>query len=96
MEAFFCIVLSYAALKAFWKSERKKAKERKSLDLPATNLEKIKAIGDIDKAAKEEEVQDKLRKDVEKQKERDAEHLRKQGYSDELIAVILPTINNGQ
>ena len=30
------------------------------------------------------------------QREKDIEYLKKQGYSDELIAVIIPTINNGQ
>ena len=34
------------------------------------------------------------RKTVKTQEDKDIEELRKQGYTDELIAVILPTINN--
>ena len=45
---------------------------------------------------KEEKEAEKTRKDIEKQKEKEINELRKQGYTDELIAVIIPTINNGQ
>lgn len=34
------------------------------------------------------------RSDAQRQRDKDAEELRKQGYSEELIATILPTINN--
>ncbi len=36
-----------------------------------------------------------MRSPAELQRERDAEELRKQGYSDQVIATILPVINNG-
>lgn len=37
-----------------------------------------------------------VKTEEEKQREKEVQELRKQGYTDELIAVILPTINNGQ
>lgn len=59
------------------------------VDTPQSNMDRLKDIDDI---AREEE----LKKDIDKQKQRDIEELRKQGYTDELIAVILPTIYNGE
>lgn len=34
------------------------------------------------------------RSDAQRQRDKDAEELRKQGYSEKIIATILPTINN--
>lgn len=44
----------------------------------------------VDKSA------DKARKEIERQRNREIEELRRKGYDEELIAVILPTIHNGQ
>jgi hypothetical protein len=37
-----------------------------------------------------------VEEEVKRRREKDIAELKKQGYTDELIAVILPTINNGQ
>lgn len=44
----------------------------------------------VDKSA------DKARKEIERQRNREIEELRRKGYDEELIAVIIPTIHNGQ
>jgi len=80
MDAFWGITLSVLVIRFWWKRENKKARERRE------NRQKQElAIKDPQGS-----------KPMPTQKEKDAEELRKQGYTDELIAVILPTINNGQ
>ena len=105
MDAFWCITLGTIIVAWFWKRERNKAYDRKTEQMKyAKKHEEVKqaeviakyteAFGKpMTKAEKEAEAKAaKFKADRDKQ---EAE-LRKQGYTDELIAVILPTINNGQ
>ncbi len=105
MDPFWGITLSVIAISSFWKRETNKSKERKIRNRKFEDkleqekqkevIEKYTAIFSEPLTPAEEKAK-KLREDIEKQKERDTERLRKEGYTDELIAVILPTINNGQ
>lgn len=103
MELFWCIVLSTIVLRYWWKRNKPDLWEddkEKIKEAPSLNLEAAK---EMQKEAKDKavlaEAQAKLEKE-QKQKQlqydRDVAQLRKQGYTDELIAVIMPTINNGQ
>lgn len=102
MEAFFCIVLSYFVLRAFIKSERNKKLDRlerqeKIKEYQRKEREKLrknKPKVRIEKAPlTAEEIAEA---EIEKQKQRDIEELRKQGYTDDIITMIIPTINNGE
>lgn len=105
MDPFWGITLSLLAISKFWKSERgkniDKRDEQKRIE-DKIEQEKQKAV--IAKytavfsepLTEEEKEAEKLQKDIEKQKERDIAELRKQGFTDELITTIIPTINNGK
>ena len=81
MDAFFSITLSILVLRYWWKH-----RERTVRRPPKQEPIKFAAFDDKVVAAREK---------ARSQRERDEEELRKQGYSDELIATILPVINNG-
>lgn len=87
MEAFWCIVLSFFTLKSFLKRERRKAKERKAINsgVSAEYVDELSEVEELDRKAQDN-----------RQREKEAEELRKQGYTEDIIAIILPTINNGQ
>ena len=97
MDAFWGITLSVIAISWFWKRERIKKEDRR--------YDRQKAAEKIEKQ-RQQEVIDKYtpifagpltaKKKAEREREQETKRLRKQGYTDELIAVILPTINNGQ
>lgn len=105
MELFWCIVLSTIVLRWWWKRNKpdlweddKKKEEIK--EAPSLNMEAAK---EMQKEAKDKailaEAQAKLereQREKQRQYDRDVAQLKKQGYTDELIAVIMPTINNGQ
>lgn len=83
--AFFCITISIFVLSKWWKHQRVKWYRRNEFKVIPNNIRtQIKP-----------DVKD-LEKEVDNQKKKDIEALKKQGYTDELIAIILPTINNGQ
>lgn len=91
MDAFWCILLSFFVIRYAIK------------EAVANKVEKEEAVeryreetGDSFKAIDEVTKEEIYQRDKEKQKQRDIDELRKQGYDDELIAVILPTLNNGQ
>ena len=105
MDAFFAITLSVIFISMLWKRERIRAadikyKERKEAD----RIEKEKQEEVIERYStifagpmtSGEKAKIKAKKRVENERKKEIEHLRRQGYTDELIAVILPTINNGQ
>lgn len=105
MDAFFAITLSVIFISMFWKRERIKAEDRRYEEKKlGDRREKAKEEAVIEKytaifsapltEAEKKEIQAK--KKAEREREQETERLRKQGYTDELIAVILPTINNGQ
>lgn len=88
MDAFWCILLSTIVLRWWWK-RNKPLKQRIVKEQPGLDME----------AAREMQQENNLnneQKEKDRQRERDIAELRKQGYTDELIAVIMPTINNGQ
>ena len=86
MDAFWCIVLSVIVLRWWWKRNRPEQEE-----LPP---EPIKLDPELVKKFEEDRKITKIEMEVQDQKDRDIAELKKQGYSDELIAVILPTIND--
>lgn len=89
LEAFFCIVLSFWAISAFMKSLEKNKRVR---DNYKANHPPIKY-----KEVTPEELAEQLASEQARvERDKDVNELRKQGYTDELIAVILPTIRNGQ
>lgn len=81
INAFWCIVLSTLVLWWFIKDQ----KRRRESAVPKTSHYVPEA------PPVNETEEERLRRE---QRERDIRDLRKQGYTDELIAVILPTINN--
>lgn len=89
MEAFWCITLSILVIRWYLKSSAdSEPREPK--------YKKIKAEYPVAEPVVEDPEVEKARKAAEAQRERDIADLKKQGYTDELIAVIIPTINNGQ
>lgn len=86
MDAFFCITLSMIVLGAAWKSHRRTI-SRRSKDKAIA----VRYSADVDK---ELLAADRAAKEAKKQREKDVAELRKQGFTDEIIATILPTINN--
>jgi hypothetical protein len=77
MDAFWCITFGFLILRAYIKSEAKKASKNIEPEQPKTYT-------------LDEQNADEI------QKERDRAELRKQGFTEELITVIIPTINNGK
>lgn len=86
MEVFFCVVLSLLAIRAAVKSEW--------LYRPLRTPKPAEPLQPIQLTPLTDEQKAKLRAEQERQK--DVEALRKQGYNDELIAVILPVVSNGE
>ena len=95
MDAFFCITLSIIILRSWWRHNVGVQPRRRDNEF-TVEPKSIKSFDVSQKATPEELELEKLNKEVEKQKQRDIADLKKQGYDDELIAVILPTLNNGQ
>lgn len=105
MDAFWAITLSVIVISMFWKRERIKKDDRgyekKRIQDKIRQAEEQAVIdkytpilaGKLTSAEKAEIDKEKRLK---KEREQEIERLRKQGYTDELIAVIIPTINNGQ
>lgn len=106
MDPFWAITLSVLAVSKFWKRENRISKQKKSSkQKDAERIEKEKQrilLADVTQRfgllplTQEEKEAERVRKAEEKQREKDIEDLRKQGFTDELIATIIPTINNGQ
>lgn len=105
MDAFWCITLGTIVVAWFWKRERNKAYDRKTEKLKyAKKNEEAKQKEVIAKyteafgrpMTKAEKKAEDRKIAVEKEREKQIAELKKQGYTDELIAVIIPTINNGQ
>jgi len=102
MEAFWAITLSVLVIRAFWKSQSKRSaelryeKEKAKLKIDKAYLAELQERATPVPLTKEQKEAAKLQKDIDKQKEREINELRKQGYTEDLIAVIIPTINNGQ
>lgn len=98
MDAFWCIVLSTILLRWWWKRNTPDLWEDKT-EQPTTPVLNARDVEEAEDKKILTEAQAKLDKEEkEKQKQHDKEilELRKQGYTDDIIAVILPTINNGQ
>lgn len=87
MDVFWCITLSVLVVRYWWKHQHFKPKETPPKPGLFDNLSGQKTIPNRPKKEKTEE---------EKRQEKDIADLKRQGYDDELIAVIIPTINNGQ
>ena len=105
MDAFWGITLSVIAISWFWKRERIKQEDKRYIKSKQDeDIEKEKQRQVIEHYApifagpmtKEEKAELAAKNKAEKERTEEEARLRKQGYTDELIAVILPTINNGQ
>ena len=105
MDPFWGITLSVIVVSSYWKRQRnrlederyhkKKREEQVEKEKQKEVVERYSAIFSAPLTeAEKKEMQAK--KKAEREREAEKERLRKQGYTDELIAVILPTINNGQ
>ena len=105
MDPFWGITLSVLVISRYWKRERIKAEDRRYYEKKQKDdIEKAKQEEVIERYStifagpmtSGEKAKIKDKKKVENERKKEIEHLRRQGYTDELIAVILPTINNGQ
>jgi biopolymer transport protein ExbB/TolQ len=101
MDAFWGITLSVIVVSSYLKRRKIKTEDRRYDERKATEkTERQKQQDVIDKYthifAGPLTAEEKAEIKAEKEREKEIEQLRKQGYTDELIAVILPTINNGQ
>lgn len=83
MEAFWCITIGYILIKRKWNKYMEKKKIEDEI------RERFKPAPPPDP--------EKIR-EFDRKREIDSQiaDLKKQGYTDELIAVIIPTINNGK
>ena len=95
MDPFWGITLSVIAISSFWKSEKRKSAERR-YDKARREEKAIAEASRPIPLSEEEKEAKRIQKEIDKQRERDIQDLRKQGFSEELITTILPTINNGQ
>lgn len=102
--AFWAILMGIIAIRLYWKhstpSRHDNLREaffgkRKKRELPISGNAGFKISPEMQKLHDKLKV-DLAQKEIDDQKKRDIEDLRRQGYNDELIAVILPTINNGK
>lgn len=78
MDAFWCITLTIVVLRFWWKHQFPKQKATPKFT-PVSNAIKLNEI-------------DRERLALERQHQQDIADLKRQGYTDEVIAVILPTI----
>lgn len=81
MEAFWTITIIMVTLWFKWRSYSTRIRQEQELE----EAERERAL---------QKATEKTKQEVDKQLEADIKELKKQGYTDELIAVILPTINN--
>ena len=98
MEGFFAITLIIISIRLYWKHSADSRVKEHSIEprpiiVPDNIIVEHKTTKDKLDSQKEVEEAQKI---VDKQRDQDIADLRKQGYTDELIAVIIPTINNGQ
>lgn len=91
-DAFWCITLGMIVLRLWWKSGFRNRRKNIEEDLKSEPVPIPEQVIEINGDLKEQQAQKK----ADKQREKDIADLKRQGYTDELIAVILPTINNGQ
>lgn len=99
MEAFFVIVMSYLLISNFIRKEVRALKRRrhKAYYTPERACRMIDEWVEQDKIKAKEAKEKQYAEDKRvEQRNADIAELKKQGYTDELIAVILPTIENGQ
>lgn len=105
MDPFWGITLSVLVISRYWKRERIKAEDRRYYEKKQKDdIEKAKQEEVIERYStifagpmtSGERAKIKAKKKVEDERKKEIEYLRRRGYTDELIAVILPTINNGQ
>lgn len=88
MDAFWCITLIFIMLRFMWVR-----RPRPVVATPAPVIPIGMSEAELD-ALDEAEASNKIAKDKEARKQKDIADLKKQGYTDELITVILPTLHN--
>lgn len=103
--AFWAILLIVIMLRLYWKhsadSRHDSVREAffgKKKEKPVDEADfrfPVQAV-EVDKERQVNSEAAKAQKMVDDQRARDEAELRKQGFDDDIIAIILPTINNGQ
>lgn len=89
MDAFWGITLSLLVLRAAFKSKWLRREHKTRIVAKDNRFEQLNALANAQPVPVKKSSEERRR-------EQEVEELRKQGYTDELIAVIIPTINNGQ
>lgn len=89
MEAFWGITLSILLLRAAFKGEWLRRESTTRIVAKDDRFERLNDLANAKPVPVTKSAEERRR-------EKEVEELRKQGYDDELIAVIIPTINNGQ
>lgn len=95
MDAFWGITLSLIVLRRQWNKYRLEARKKASVDeyLEARSVPRNEAeLAQINARYR----QSKAQTEEEKQREKDIAELKKKGFTDELIAVILPVVNDSK
>lgn len=88
MDAFWCITLIFIILRVMW------VRRPRPVPQPATPAAYAGMTEAELDALDEAEATGKVEKEKEARKQKDIADLKKQGYTDELITVILPTLHN--
>ena len=102
MDAFWGVTLSVIAISMFWKRQNKRNsniqyEKEKQERAYAKEQDRInKAMFAAMKGKPQPPPLTLEEQEAKKQEEKDIAELKKLGYDDELIAVILPTINSGE
>ena len=92
MEAFLCIFLTLLLFARLYKKTNPVPKPQRPQEL-VVDEQTISSFG----VSRGDTVARKPKEAIDKRREEEARELRKQGYSEDLIAIILPTIiNDGQ
>jgi len=105
MDAFWGITIIVLIVVAFTKRENRIRDEKREIrEANEKKLEEAKQAEVVTKyttlfgepETQEEKEAARAARQAEAQREKDIAELKKQGFTDELIATIIPTINNGQ
>lgn len=104
-DAFWCITLGTIVIAWFWKREKRRIKyekiDRQKAEKKNEQVKQQEVIAKYTAAfgkplTKAEQKAEDERIAAQVAHDKQVAELKKQGYTDELIAVIIPTINNGQ
>lgn len=95
MDPFWGITLSYLVLRKWWRHQKEEEALKKQ-DKEEFFEKYDYAQKTVAQKTPEQLAEELAQQQFEAERQKDINDLKKQGYTDELIAVILPTIRNGQ